>query len=99
MSYKKHDWEISVYGDTKKPKPEYALEQLRVHVILAYYVDTKIYHDILIGISVTGMIPYNNQTHIDWVSKKQAACEKATHISTYVPSCTCVEKLLTYGIL
>ena len=94
ISYKRNDWEKSVYGDVKELLPINALEPLGAPVILTHYVDANLYHDMITGRSVTGIIHFINQTPIDSFSKKQATCETATYGSEFVAARTCVEQII-----
>jgi hypothetical protein len=68
-------WCHSVYGNVI---PKNALKPLgKVGTTIAY-TDANIYHDILTGRSVTGVLHLCNQTLIDWYSKRQATVETAT---------------------
>jgi hypothetical protein len=42
------------------------------------YTNANLYHDMLTGRSVTGILHLCNQTLIDWYSKRQATVETAT---------------------
>jgi hypothetical protein len=53
-------------------------------VILTHYVDANLYHNVLTGRSVTGVLHFLNGTLIDWYSKKQATVESATYGSEFV---------------
>jgi len=46
---------------------------------LTHYVDANLYHDMITGRSVTGILHLVNKTPIDWYSKKQATIEIATY--------------------
>ena len=80
------DWMSSVYGENGEliphdiPKP------------LGKIVNANLFHDMITGRSVTGIIDLLNQTPIDWFSKKQATVETATYGSEFVASRTCVER-------
>ena len=94
ISYKRNDWEKSVYGDVKELLPTNAPKPLGAPVILTHYVDANLYHDMITGRSVTGIIHFINQTPIDSFSKKQATCETATYGSEFVAARTCVEQII-----
>ena len=91
ISYRRNDWEKSVYGDVKELLPTNAPKPLGAPVILTHYVEANLYHDMITGRSVTGIIHFINQTPIDSFSKKQATCETATYGSEFVAARTCVE--------
>ena len=66
--------------------------------MLTHYVDANLYHDMLTGRLVTGILHLINQTPIDWFSKKQPTAETATYGSEFIAARTCVEQIMTYGI-
>jgi hypothetical protein len=63
-------------------------------VTLTHYVDANLFHDLITGRSVTGILHLVNKTPIDWYSKKQATVETATYGSEYVAARTCVEQIM-----
>jgi hypothetical protein len=89
-----YDWSTSVYGDVKEVLPDDAPEPLGKHVTLTHYVDANLYHDVLTGRSVTGILHFVNKTPIDWYSKKQSTVETATYASEFVAARTCVEQII-----
>ena len=91
---KQYEWEYSVYGDVKEALPHDAPKALGRPVVLTHYVDANLFHDMLTGQSVTGILHFMNQTPIDWYSKKQATAETASYGSEFVAGCTCVEQLI-----
>ena len=58
------------------------------------YFDANLYHDIISGKAVTGILHLFNQTPIDWFSKLQSTVEMATFGSEYVAARTCVEQII-----
>ena len=88
------DWEQAVYGDVKEIIPDNIPEPLGKKVVLTHFVDANLYHDMLSGRSVTGVLHLVNQTPIDWYSKKQATVETATYGSEFVAARTCVEQII-----
>ena len=89
-----YDWTNSVYGDITEAKPTDAPTPLGSYVVLTHYVDANLYHDMLTGRSVTGILHLINQTPIDFYSKKQATVETATYGSEFVAARTCVEQII-----
>ena len=79
-----YDWCNTVYGAVHEAIPEDAPEPLGKFVILTTFVDANLYHDMLTGRSVTGIIHFINQTPFDWYSKKQSTVETATYGSEFV---------------
>ena len=58
------------------------------------YVDANLYHDLISGKSVTGIVHCANQTVIDTFSKLQSTVETATFGSEYVAARTCTEQII-----
>ena len=73
-----YDWAQSVYGNVKEVIPEDCPKPLGKYVTLSHYVDANLYHDMLSGRSVTGILHFVNKCPIDWYSKKQGTVETAT---------------------
>jgi hypothetical protein len=90
----KHKWDASVYGDVEEELPYKAPPPLRKQVILTHSVDAYLYHNVLTGRSVTGVLHFFNGTPIDWYSKKHATVESATYGSEFVAARTCVEQII-----
>ena len=88
------DWAISVYGNIHELLPKNAPEPLGKYVTLSHYVDANLFHDLLTGRSVTGILHFANKTPIDWYSKKQATVETATYGSEFVAAITCTEQII-----
>ena len=61
---------------------------------MSSYVDANLYHDLVSGRSVTGILHKLNQTPIDWYSKLQATVETATFGSEFVATRTCTEQII-----
>ena len=94
IEIKEYDWTTSVYGDVKELIPKDAREPLGRHVTTTHYVDANLYHCMLTGRSVTGILHFLNKTPTDWFSKKQATVETATYGSEYVAARTCVNQIV-----
>jgi hypothetical protein len=89
-----YDWAYSVYGDGEELLPHNMPEPLGNYVTLTHYVDANLYHDLLSGKAVTGILHFVNQTPMDWFSKKQSTVETATYGSEFVAARTCVEQIM-----
>ena len=74
-----YDWSQTVYGDVHEMIPKDIPRPLGKYVVLAHYVDTNLYHDMITGRSVTGSWHMMKGTPIDWFSKKQATVETVTY--------------------
>jgi hypothetical protein len=93
-----YDWEKSIYGNVTEDIPTDAPVPLGKYVMLTHYLDANLYHDMLTGRSVSGILHFVNQTPLDWYSKKQGSVETATYGSEFMASRTCVEQLLDLRI-
>ena len=89
-----YDWATSVYGEIAELVPSDAPPPKGHPVTLTHYVDANLYHDMLTGRSVTGILHFVNATPIDWFSKRQSTVETATYGSEFVAARTCVEQII-----
>ena len=89
-----YKWDYSVYGNVKEELPKDAPEPLGNYVTTTHYVDANLFHDILTGRSVTGVLHLMNKTPIDYYSKKQATVETATYGAEFVAARTCTEQII-----
>ncbi|CAJ1964689.1 unnamed protein product [Cylindrotheca closterium] len=89
-----YDWADSVYGCPTEQIPADAPTPLGKLVILTHYVDANLFHCMLTGRSVTGIVHLIIGSRIDAFSKKQATVETATRGSKFVAACTCVEQIM-----
>ena len=85
-----YSWKQSVNGKVKEAIPHDVPEALGRPVVLTHYVDANLYHDMLTGRLVTGILHLMNQAPIDWFSKNQPTAETATYGSDR----TCVEQII-----
>ena len=79
-----YDCLYTTYGDVKKAIPEELPEALGKEVVLTAYDDANLYHYLITGRTVTGVLHLVNQTPIDWYTKRQATVETATYGSEFV---------------
>ena len=63
-------------------------------VTLTHYFDANLYHDMVSGRSVTGILHLINKTPIDWFTKKQETVETATYGSEFIAARTCVDQVI-----
>ncbi len=73
----------SVYGKVSEVIPKDIPEPKGKPVVLTTYVDANLYHDLITGRSVTGILHLINQTPLDWYTKRQATVETATYGSEF----------------
>ena len=89
-----YDWQDTCYKGAKEPIPDNAPKPLGKPVRTTSFVDANLYHDLVNGRSVTGILHMVNQTPIDWFSKLQATVETATYGSEFVATRQCVEQII-----
>jgi hypothetical protein len=89
-----YDWEHSVYGNIHEQVPDDAPKPLGKPVILTTYVDANLFHDMVTGRSVTGVLHLINQMPFEWYTKKQATVETATYGSEFVAARTATEQII-----
>ena len=59
-----YDWLYSVYGNVEELIPDDIPEPLGHNVVLTSYVDANLYHDMITGHSVTGILHLINVIHM-----------------------------------
>jgi hypothetical protein len=91
---KVYDWQHSVYNGAEELIPDDIPDPLGKPVIITTFVDANLYHDLVTGRSVTGILHLFNKTVIDWYSKKQSTVETATYGSEFVAGRTAVEQII-----
>jgi hypothetical protein len=88
------DWCHTVYGKVEELLPNDAPKPLGKVVTTITYTDANLYHDILTGRSVTGILHFCNQTLVDWYSKRQATVETATFGSEFTAARIAVDQII-----
>jgi hypothetical protein len=88
------DWCHSVYGDVEELVPRDVPKPLGKTITTVTYKDANLYHDMLTGRSVTGVLHLCNQTLIDWYSKRQATVETATFGSEFTAARIAVDQII-----
>jgi hypothetical protein len=94
LPIQKYDWCETVYGNVKEEVPADIPTPLGNQVTIVTYVDANLYHDILTGRSVTGILHFCNQTLIDWYSKRQACVQTATFGSEFVAARIATDQIM-----
>jgi hypothetical protein len=89
-----YDWTHTVYGGAKELLPNDAPEPKGKEVVHTTYVDANLFHDLITGKAVTGVLHFVNQTPVDWFSKKQATTETATYGSEFVAGRTATDQII-----
>ena len=91
---KVYEWENTCYRGAEEILPHDTPKPLGNPVITSRYVDANLYHDVISGRSVTGILHFLNKTPIDWYSKLQSTVETATYGSEFVAARTCTEQII-----
>jgi hypothetical protein len=84
----------TVYGNVQELVPKDVPLPLGNCVTAVTYTDANLYHDILTGRSVIGVLHLCNQTLIDWYSKRQATVETATFGSEFTAAQIAVDQII-----
>ena len=92
------DWCHTVYGKVEELIPNDIPKPLGNYVTTVSYVDANLYHDILTGRSVTGILHFCNQTLVDWYSKRQATVETATFGSEFTAARISTDQIIDLRI-
>ena len=91
---KHYDWENTCYVGAKELVPDDAPVPRGKPVQTSHYEDANLYHCLISGKSVTGILHFLNKTPIDWFTKLQSTVETATYGSEYVSARTCSEQII-----
>ena len=91
---KEYDWSRSVYGNVHEQPAEGRPPPKGKHVVTTTYVDANLYHDLLTGKAVTGVLHFVNQTPIDWFTKKQESVETATYGSEFMAARKAIQQIV-----
>jgi hypothetical protein len=79
-------WRSCIPKDTPPP--------LGGFITPTHYQDANLYHDIITGHSITGILHFMNKMPINWYSKKQATIEMATYGSKFLSAQTCIDQIV-----
>jgi hypothetical protein len=91
-----HDWAYSVYGNVEELIPVDIPEPLGEMVVLSHYADENLYHDLITGRAVTGIIHFINQTPIERYSKRQATVKTARYGAEFVAAHVAVDQIIDF---
>ena len=89
-----YDWERSVYKGAKETVAADAPRPLGKEVDTITFHDANLYHDLITGRSVTGILHFINRTPVDWFSKKQNTVETSTYGSEFVAARIAAEQII-----
>ena len=91
---KVHYWFYTCYQGAKEEIPHDIPQPRGKLVLMTSYVGANLFHNLISGRSVTGILHLLNKTPIDWFSKLQSTVETATFGSEYVAARTCTEQII-----
>ena len=91
---KHYEWTNTCYAGAEEILPHDAPRPLGKSVLTSHYVDANLFHDMISGRSVSGILHFLNKTPIDWFSKLQATVETATYGSEFVAARTCTDQVI-----
>lgn len=89
-----YDWAYTCYAGAKEEIPKDAPPPRGKSVQTTSYFDANLYHDLVSGKAVTGILHLFNRTPMDWYSKLQSTPETATFGSEFIAAKTCVEQII-----
>jgi hypothetical protein len=92
------DWGHTVYGNVKELIPKDSPKPLGKPVTTITYTDANLYHDMLTGRSVTGILQLCNQTLVDWYSKWQDTIVTAPFGSEFTAARIAVDRIIDLRI-
>jgi hypothetical protein len=88
---KTYNWDYTCYEEAEEVIPKDLPCLLGKAVQTTTFVDTNLFHDMISGRSVTGILHLLNKTSIDWFSKLQSMVEFG---SEYVAARTAAEQII-----
>ena len=91
---KVYEWSGTCYAGAKEEIPDDIPTPRGKAIVSTHFVDANLYHDLVSGRSVTGILHMWNKCIIDWYSKLQSTVETATFGSEYVAARRCTEQIL-----
>jgi hypothetical protein len=84
----------TVYGKVEELVPRDMPKALGKTGTIVTYTDANLYHDMLTGRSVTGILHLCNQTLVDWYLRRQATVETAAFGSEITAARTAVDQII-----
>jgi hypothetical protein len=91
---KVYDWEQSIYAGAEGLIPDDNPIPLGKPVVMTTFVDANLYHDLVTGKSVSGILHLFNKTVIGWYSKKQGTVETTTYGLEFAAARTAMEQII-----
>ena len=91
-----YEWSSTIYNGAEELLPVDSPEPLGKPVVFTTYVDANLYHDMISGRSVTGILHLINGTPFDWYSKKQNTVETATYGSEFTAVQIAIDQIIEH---
>jgi hypothetical protein len=89
-----HDWTLTVYENVPEELPSDMPAPKGKVMRITTYMDAKLYHDLVTGRSMSGIIYLVNQTPVHWFPKKQKTVKTATHGSEFMAARQASEQIM-----
>ena len=89
-----HDWGPTIYGDVIEELPPDMPTPKGKAMRLTTYQDANLYHDLINGRAMSGILHFVNQTPIAWFAKKQKTVETATYGSEFMVARQACEQIM-----
>ena len=83
-----------VYGKVREEIPHDVPIPFGKKIVTVTFVDANLYHDLITGRAVTGVLHLINGTPIDWYSKRQDTVETATYGAEFVAAFIATEQIM-----
>jgi Reverse transcriptase (RNA-dependent DNA polymerase) len=90
----KYDWAQTVYGNVVEELPPDMPPPKGKAMRLTTYQDANLYHDMVTGRAMSGILHFLNQTPIFWFAKKQNIVETATYGSEFMVARQATEQIM-----
>ena len=87
-----YEWSHSIYYNATEEKPKDAPTPKGIAVTHTAYFDANLYHNVITGKALTGIVHFLNQTMIDCYSRKQATVESATFGTEFIAGRTAIQQ-------
>jgi hypothetical protein len=89
-----YSWEYSIYVRLVEGLSSNMLNPLGKMVSTTTFCDANLYHDVVTGRSMTGILHMVKQTPIDWFSKRQLTVATATYGSEFVAARIATDQII-----
>ena len=98
MVHESHNWMHSSYGEIEEDLPSDMPTPIRKPVRTSSFFDANLYHDLVTGCTMTGILHLVNQTPIEWYCKKQATVVTATYSLEFMATWSMTDQMIDLSI-